>query len=161
MKWLSVSSPACQAVCLRLLALNRSKISIQFHSLNRKDNNSDDDQARSSMPKCKNKHCMNYLSIFFSRLQSRWSVRSVLLILVADTQLYKILCPSISPLVHWSVTLEFKTWKTSIYDADFFYRCMKCMGGAWGVGSVKLGVGCPFPPVRNYIVIPCHLLFHF
>ena len=34
----------------------------------------------------------------------------------------------------------------------------ECRGGGWGVVEVRLGVGCPYPPIRNDIVILRHLL---
>ena len=60
-----------------------------------------------------------------------------MIFLVADTQLYKRLCPSVGPSVHWSVgplvrrsvTHESKSGKTSILDA---FMGM-CVGGGHGV----------------------------
>ena len=69
------------------------------------------------------------------------------------------------PLVHWSihhsrvVTLKLKTRGTRIYNAAvgiaFFVSVLE---GGWGWCGVRLGVGCPCPPVRNAIVSPRHLL---
>ena len=58
------------------------------------------------------------------------------LFLVADTQLYKRLCPSVGPLVRWSVTLELKTQKTRVYNTAVIIVC-GCVS-AW---QEWLGVG--------------------
>ena len=81
--------------------------------------------------------------------------------LVADTQLYKRLCPSVRWSVGPSITLELKTRKTRIYDTAVVIVCVwvcECVAGVVGGGvGVRLGVGCPCPPVRNDIVTPRHL----
>ena len=60
--------------------------------------------------------------------------------LVADTQLYKRLCPSVGPLVRWSVgplvrrsvmVIELKSGKTSVFDT--FFVCLS-VGGGFGCG---------------------------
>ena len=71
--------------------------------------------------------------------------------LVADTQLYKRLCWSVGPLVHWSVE-----------GIELMLQLVSCeFVSVWeGVGDgvgLRLGVGCPCPPVRNDIVTPRHL----
>ena len=70
------------------------------------------------------------------------------LFLVADTQLYKRLCPSVG----WSVeVIESKSGKMSVLEL-FRYVCV------WsGVRGVD-GVGRPCPPVRNDTATPRHLL---
>ena len=61
-----------------------------------------------------------------------------LFFLVADTQLYKRLCPSVGPLVRPSVmVIESKSGKTSVLDT--FCVCL-CVEGVW-VG-VWMGFGC-------------------
>ena len=76
--------------------------------------------------------------------------------LVADTQLYKRLCPSVrpsvGPSVRWSVRNDrVEKWKNERFG------CFLCMF-VCGVGvRVWIWVGCPCPPVRNDIVTPRHL----
>ena len=56
------------------------------------------------------------------------------------------------------VTLELKTRKTRIYDAAVGIVCvLVCWKGVEGVVGVRLGVGCPCPPLRNDIVNLHHL----
>ena len=71
--------------------------------------------------------------------------------LVADTQFYKRLCPS----VRWSVRSgdRVEKWKNERFG---YFLCMFVYGVGFGVW---IGVGCPCPPVRNDIVTPRHL-FH-
>ena len=78
----------------------------------------------------------------------------------ADTQLYKRLCPSVRPLVRPLVRhARVENAKTRIYDAAVAIVCvLVCWRGVGGVFGVRLGVGCPYPPVRNDIVTPRHLL---
>ena len=72
--------------------------------------------------------------------------------LVADTQLYKRLCPSVSPSVRWSIRQhESKSGKMSVFEN--FLRMFEC---EWGIG-VWMGVGRPCPPIRNDIVTPRRL----
>ena len=82
--------------------------------------------------------------------------------LVADTQLYKRLCPSVHPSVRpsvrWSVRHgdRVEQWKNERFG---YILCMfVCGGGVDGVG-VRMGVRCPCPPVRNDIVTPRHLFW--
>ena len=62
---------------------------------------------------------------------------SVFLFLVADTQLYKRLCPSVCPSVHPSVGVnELKSGKTSVLDT--FCVCLSVGGGlgcGWGLDA--------------------------
>ena len=71
---------------------------------------------------------------------------------------------SVRPSVSWSVTLELKTRKTRIYDTAVVIVCVwvcECVAGVVGGGvGVRLGVGCPCPPVRNDIVTPRHLFYY-
>ena len=57
--------------------------------------------------------------------------------LVADTQLYKRLCPFVRPLVHPSeVVIKLKSWETSVLDA--FCVCLSVGGGlgcGWGLDA--------------------------
>ena len=83
-------------------------------------------------------------------------VSILVLFLVADTQLYKRLCPSVGPSVRRSVRPsvrehESKNGKTSVLDTSCVCLSVVCWG--W------VGVGGPCPPVRNDIVTPRHL-FH-
>ena len=74
------------------------------------------------------------------------------LFLVADTQLYKRLCPSVHPSVRPSVGNDrVEKWKNKRFG---YFLCMFVCGV--GVG-VWIGVGCPCPPVRNDMVTPRHL----
>ena len=69
----------------------------------------------------------------------------------------------VRPLVRHArvLTLGLKTRKTRIHDAAIVIVCVwvcECVAGVVGGGvGVKLGVGCPCPPVRNDIVTPRHL----
>ena len=63
-------------------------------------------------------------------------------LLVADTQHYKRLCPSVRLLVRSGDRVQ----KGGL---DTFYVCL-CM---------EVGVGCPCPPIRNDIVTLRHLFF--
>ena len=73
--------------------------------------------------------------------QIGWKMPKLCTFLVADTQLYKRLCPS----VRWSVHLGSSSWKVG-------KRAFKIRFGD-GMGCV-----CPCPPVRNDIVTSRHLL---
>ena len=73
--------------------------------------------------------------------------------LVADTQLYKRLCPSVRRSV---CQHESKSGKTSVFEAFCVSLCWK---GGWVGRWVLMGVGCPNPPVRNDIATPRHLFF--
>ena len=84
--------------------------------------------------------------------------------LVADTQLYKSLCPSVGRLVGWLVGWSVRRgdrvekWKNERFG--YFLCIFVCGGGVgWGVDGVRvrMGVGCSCPPVRNDIVTPRHL----
>ena len=75
------------------------------------------------------------------------------LFLVADTQLYKRLCPSvcwsIGPLVRYArdVTLAVKTRKTCIHGAAVDFVCgWVCWKGVGGVVGVSLGLDAPAQP---------------
>ena len=64
-------------------------------------------------------------------------LRSIRLFLVADTQLYKRLCPSVGRLVGrsvgWSVTLELKSEKTSLLirsQQDYKFHPLTCDSGS-------------------------------
>ena len=80
--------------------------------------------------------------------------------LIADPHLYKRLCPSVSPSVGPSVGRgdRVEKWKNERFG---YFLCMFVCGGGvgWGVDGVgvRMGVGCPCPPVRNDIVTPRHL----
>ena len=76
--------------------------------------------------------------------------------LVADTQFYKRLCPSIGPSV---VTLESWLWRTHIYSAAVAAVDAVVYVWLWW-RRVRLwpGAGCRCPPVRYDIVTPRHLL---
>jgi len=69
--------------------------------------------------------------------------------LVADTQLYKRLCPSVRPSIGSGHRVE--KW------GNERFRYFLCMFECWGWVGVWMGVGCPCPPVRNDIVTPRHL----
>ena len=70
---------------------------------------------------------------------------------MADTQLYRRLCPSVCPLVRRSIH-RVEKWKNERFR---FFLCMIVCGvGIW----VQMGVGCPCSPIRNNIVTPRHLL---
>ena len=76
------------------------------------------------------------------------------LFLVADTQLYKRLCPS----VRWSVPEnESKSGKNERFRS-FLGTCL-CWKGGWMGCWVWMGFGCPCPPARNDLVTPRHLFF--
>jgi len=81
--------------------------------------------------------------------------------LVADTQLYKRLCPlvrwSVGPLVRWSVgpCQRVEKWENERFRS-FLCMCL-CWKGRWMGRWVWMGVGCRCPPVRNDIVTPRHL----
>ena len=68
-----------------------------------------------------------------------------IIFLVADTQLYKRLCPSVDPSVRPSMV---KIWKNECFR--YFCECL-CV-------EVWMGIGSPFPPVRNDIMTLRHLL---
>ena len=72
---------------------------------------------------------------------------------VADTQLYKRFCPSISQLFCWLVG---NAQVGSVLDAFW----VRVYGGGRRVGrGVLMGVGCFCPPVGNDIVTLLHLFF--
>merc|ERR1712025_1482721 len=75
--------------------------------------------------------------------------------LVADTQLYERLCPSVRPLGRWSVRHGNRVEKWENERFRYFFCMFECLGWV----EVWIGVGCPCPPVRNDIVTPRHLLF--
>ena len=90
-----------------------------------------------------------------------------MLFLVADTQLYKRLCPSVGPSIGPSVRPsvrplvrqhESKSGKASVLEA---FRVCLSWKGSWVGPWVWMGVGCPCPPVRNDIVTPRHLFTPF
>ena len=73
--------------------------------------------------------------------------------LVADMQLYKRLCSSVSTLIRWSVRgHRVEKWE----NEPFGY--FLCMFECWGWVGEWMGFGCPCLPVRNDIVTPRHLL---
>ena len=73
--------------------------------------------------------------------------------LVADTLLYKMLCPSVSPLVRpWR--LSWTMQKRAFLRLPLWLSMWVCVGWV----RVWMGVVCPCPPVHNDIVTPCHLL---
>ena len=81
--------------------------------------------------------------------------------LVADTQLYKRLCPSVGPSVRWSVRPlvrpSVRWWaRVEKWENERFRYSCECWGGCW----VWMGVGCPCPPVRNDIGTPRHLFYY-
>ena len=90
--------------------------------------------------------------------QKVFQLRLLSCFLVADSQLYKRLCPSVRPLVRWSVTLELKTRKTRIYDAAVVTLCVcvcQCVGGGLGVGlGWGWGLDAPAHPSTT-ILWPC------
>jgi len=68
-----------------------------------------------------------------------------IMFLVADTQRYKRLCPSVGPSVRWSVYQhESKSEKTSVLEA---FRVCVCVGKGvgWGVGC-GWGLAAPAHP---------------
>ena len=69
--------------------------------------------------------------------------------LVAYTQLYKKLCPSVRRSVSHGDQVD-----------NECFRYFFCMFESWTWG-VWMRVGCPCPPVRNDIVTPRHLLLMF
>ena len=80
--------------------------------------------------------------------------------LVADTQLYKRLCPSARPSVRPSVRHGDRVEKWDNERSGYFLCMFVCGGGVgWGVDGVGvwMGVGCPCPLVRKDIVTPRHL----
>ena len=85
--------------------------------------------------------------------------------LVADTQLYKRLCPSVGPSVRRSVRLSVRpSARVEKWEKERFrsFLCMcQCWKGRWVGRWVWMGVGCPCPTIRNNIVTPRHLFYHF
>ena len=82
------------------------------------------------------------------RLMSRLNVR-LTPFLVADTQLYKRLCPSVGPSVRRSVgplvrENESKSGKSSVLEAFFVCVCVR-RGVRWGVGC-GWGLAAPAHP---------------
>ena len=75
--------------------------------------------------------------------------------LVADTQLYKRLCPPVRPLVSLLVRHGHRVEKWGNERFRYFLCMFEC---GWWFG-VWMGVGCPCPPVRNDIVTPRHFFF--
>ena len=70
--------------------------------------------------------------------------------LVAGTQLYKRLCPSVHPCVRPSVCHGDRVENER-------FRYILCIFECWRWVWVKTGLGCPCPPVRNDIVTPRNL----
>ena len=102
-----------------------------------------------------------FLSPYFFPL--RWNtILSILL--VADTQFYKRLCPSVYPSVRWSrstarvVTLELKTRKTRIFDASVGDVCV-CVGGGRGCGWGEAGGWMLLPNRLQRYCDPASLVF--
>ena len=99
------------------------------------------------------------------RRHGKRAIISSLQFLVADTRLYKRLCPSVRPSVRRSVGWLVRNARVeNARNAHFTMLqlslnvcgCMLVCGkGVWA----RLGVGCPCPPVRNDIVTPASLVF--
>ena len=102
-----------------------------------------------------NSFCFHYLFILYPFSKFYYFFFIILLFLVADTQLYKRLCPSIHLLVRLLVRNDqVEKWKNERYR--YFLCKFKC-----GVGvGVWMGVGYPCPLIRNDIVNPHHLLLN-
>ena len=77
--------------------------------------------------------------------------------LVADTQLYKRLCPSVGLSVGPSFrpSARVEKWENKRFRS-FLCMCL-CWKAGWVGRWVSMGVGCPCPPLRNDIVTPRHL----
>ena len=74
----------------------------------------------------------------------------LLVFLVADTQLYKRLCPSVRWSVRRSVTLKLKTQETRIYNAAVFIECVWVYVSVWegGLGEAWGWLPLPTRPQR-------------
>ena len=100
------------------------------------------------------------LYLFFISLPRVFLILSCLFFvsfLVADTQLYKMLCPSVGLLVRWCIRDD---RVEPCENAHFWNRRCDCLCVWVCVGWVWMGVVCPYPLVRNDIVTPCHLFFY-
>jgi len=94
----------------------------------------------------------HFFLIFILRVFIRCALMASAIFLVADTQLYKRLCPS----VRWSVGPSVgndRVEKLKNKRFTYFLCVFVCV---LGVG-VWMGVGRPCPPVRSDIVTPRHL----
>ena len=105
-----------------------------------------------------------HVTTFFHRMRTLQTFISnpIQPFFVADTQLYRRLCPSVRPSVHRSVgpSVRPSAWVEKCENECFrTLMCMfLCWEGGWVGCRVWMRVGCPCPPVRNNIVTPCRLL---
>ena len=81
------------------------------------------------------------------------------LFLVADTQLYKRLCPSVRWSVRWSVTLELKMQETRIYNAAVVIECVWVFDSVWEGGWGEAGVWLPLPNRPQRYCDPASLVY--
>ena len=74
---------------------------------------------------------------------------TVMLFLVADTQLYKRLCPAVGLLVCWSIHNDWMEWNWKKSVLDTFCVCL-CVGCRVEIG-VWIGAGCSDHPYATIL----------